>query len=172
MKEIWKPIPNYENIYEASNFGRIRSVNRIDTNGRKRIGKILKPKIERTGYLRVALFNGGKRKEYKVHRLVMLAFVGECPYGLQVNHKDENKRNNMLANLEYVTPKENTNYGTAQERCHASTKKPVLCVNTGTFYNSIREASRNTCVDNGDISRVCRGIQKTAGGYKWEFVEE
>ena len=89
--EYWKPIPNYEGRYEASNQGRIRNVN----------GHVLKPKRER--YLRLEI--GGK--SFNVHRLIAAAFFGPCPNGYQVNHRDGNRHNNAVDNLEYCTHIEN-----------------------------------------------------------------
>ena len=105
MKEIWKSINEYPN-YMVSNMGNVKSLNYRRT-GRE---KILKPKIEKSGYQRVGLWkNGGKW--YQVHRLVYEAFVGDIPKGMQVNHINEIKSDNRLENLNLMTPKENTNWG-------------------------------------------------------------
>lgn len=111
--EIWKDVPNHSN-YEVSNEGRVRN---------KATGKALSSSgsIKGEGYAGVTLgtgvgtgngrkSNGLKMKSYKVHRLVMLAFVGPCPEGCNVNHKDGDKRNNSLSNLEYVSYSENTRH--------------------------------------------------------------
>lgn len=92
--EIWKDVVGYEGRYQVSNLGRVRN----------KEGKILVPQLTRTSYYKVTLFNG-KKKGKLIHRLVMEAFVGQSD--LQVNHKDFNKVNNCLSNLEYTTPKEN-----------------------------------------------------------------
>lgn len=102
-KEIWKPIPGYDG-YEASSLGRVRSVDRYDKRGVLLKGRVLKPTRDR-GYSRVNLSVKGKRFEKKVHRLVMLTFRGESL--LPVDHRDGNKDNNCLSNLEYVTAREN-----------------------------------------------------------------
>lgn len=95
--EIWKDVPTYEGIYQASSFGRIRSL------------RVMKPSISKgTGYLAVGLSNGkGKAKTRHVHALVALAFLGPRPEGKQVNHIDEDKTNARPENLEYKTPREN-----------------------------------------------------------------
>lgn len=98
MEEVWKDIPNYEGLYEVSNFGNVYSV-------RKKIR--LKPGDNGYGYLSVVLCKNGIQTNYKVHRLVMLAFIGEPPAGCEVNHIDGNKSNNRLDNLEYITSSEN-----------------------------------------------------------------
>jgi hypothetical protein len=104
--EKWLPIPGYEARYEVSNFGQVR-VSGIDAIGRKRChGRILSPCLHR-GYTAVLLHLNSVKKNFLVHRLVMLAFVGPCPEGHNVNHKDGNKTNPRLENLEYVTRSEN-----------------------------------------------------------------
>lgn len=100
-EEIWKDIPNYEGLYQVSNLGRVKSFKR----GKE---KILKPRLDRVGYYHVGLCEGGERKSNLVHRLVMLAFVGESD--LQVNHKNGAKSDNRLENLEYCTSSENTQH--------------------------------------------------------------
>ena len=120
QNEIWKPIPNYDS-YRVSNLGRVKSVDRLSSNGRKLKGEIKKSSDAR-GYLHVSLCKDGKCKYFLVHRLVMLAFVGECPKGMEVNHIDENKHNNCLSNLEYITNIENCNYGTRNKRIAISNR--------------------------------------------------
>ena len=112
-KEIWKPIPGYEGFYEVSSLGRIRGVDRVIVrkSGKKYPvkGAILSPsKRKQGGYLTIGLRRGGSQKTHKIHRLVMLAFVGEPPEGkYEVDHKDGDTENNRLSNLEYVSKKEN-----------------------------------------------------------------
>jgi hypothetical protein len=105
MTEIWKTIPGYNNMYQISNFGNVKSLNRISMGGRKLSEKILKHNKHPHGYISICLRKGGKNKFYLAHRLVMLAFVG--PSDLQVNHKNGIKTDNRLENLEYVTCSEN-----------------------------------------------------------------
>lgn len=96
--EIWKPIPGYEGCYEASSTGLIREAG---------TGAIMRTSPQSRGYLRVRLRAGGKRREHLCHRLIAAAFIGDCPPGHQVNHKDLNKMNNAPDNLEYMTHLEN-----------------------------------------------------------------
>jgi hypothetical protein len=100
--EIWKVIPNFSK-YEASSLGRLRSLNY------KRTGKVkvLKPSVT-GGYLKTMLqMDSGKYSSRYVHKFVTITFLGECKSGLEVNHKDGNKLNNSISNLEYVTKSEN-----------------------------------------------------------------
>ena len=123
MQEVWKTIPNYDG-YLISNMGVVKSIDRLSSNGRHLKGKILKPLKSSGGYLSISLCKDGKDKHYAIHRLVMLAFVGECPDGMEVNHIDENKHNNALSNLEYLTSQDNCNHGTRNERIALSNKHP------------------------------------------------
>lgn len=111
MKEKWKDIPDYEGFYQASNTGKIRSVDRLinhPTGSKSKWkGRILKPKRLPSGYCQVDLSKNGTIKIWLIHQLVMLAFVGKPEKKIEVNHKDLNKSNNALSNLEYVTRSQN-----------------------------------------------------------------
>ncbi len=108
--ERWKLIPGFLH-YEASSLGRIRTLDRrtLDTLGRrqKHRGRMLSLTASRQGYLQVLLYQDGIRRSMLVHRLVATAWLGECPDGMEVNHKNCNKADNRIGNLEYVTPSEN-----------------------------------------------------------------
>ena len=107
-KEIWKDIKGYEGKYQVSNFGRVWSIKNQ---------KYLKYWVNRCGYHLVGLRSkNGKQKHEQIHRLVALAFIENPNNYPQVNHKDENKGNNCVENLEWVTAKQNCNYGTRTER--------------------------------------------------------
>lgn len=106
--EIWKPIPDYEEFYEASSLGRIRSKDRIRGNGIPLKGRVLKPNTERCGYLQVALYRPGEKHKFlKVHRLVASAFLPNPQHKEQVNHKNGIRDDNRLENLEWCTCSEN-----------------------------------------------------------------
>lgn len=111
MQEIWKKISDYPN-YEVSNLGRVRSIDRIDSLGRKKKGQILKPQYDgRRLYLHVCLSREGKCITKNIHRLVAEAFI-KNPYNLkEVNHKDEDKTNNKASNLEWCDHIYNNRYG-------------------------------------------------------------
>jgi len=107
--EQWVDVPDTNGLYQVSTFGRIKSIPVAGTIGRQR-GRILslKPNMSRKGYCQICLcVIGRKPKIVQVHRVVALTFLGPCPDGLQVNHKDGNKENNRPGNLEYVTCREN-----------------------------------------------------------------
>ena len=110
MKEIWKDIQDYEGLYQISNFGRIKSLERIDNNNHKINERVLKTILGKNGYLVVNLYKNGKHKIYRVHRLVAIAFLENYNNKPQVNHIDGDKTNNHVLNLEWVTCKENINH--------------------------------------------------------------
>lgn len=178
MSEMWKDIKGYEGLYQVSNLGNVRSLEHLDKNKRNRIvGRVLKPGMKAYGYLQVGLRDGyGKQKNYYVHRLVMEAFVGECPDGCEVNHIDENKANNNISNLEYVTHKTNMNYGTNIQRRATKRRKAVVQYswdgNVTAEYESTVEAEKATGVWHNNISKVCKGKTKTAGGFMWKYKRD
>lgn len=119
-KEMWVPVPGYEGLYEVSDLGRVKVIPHIQ-HGRNKLGgpfefmikeKIIKPHMKQNGYLQLSLYRDGNPKTFTVHRLVMLAFRGDSK--LQVNHKNEAKTDNRLANLEYVTSSQNIRYSLAR----------------------------------------------------------
>lgn len=180
-KEIWKDVKDYEGLYEVSNLGNVRSLDRIVTrsDGRKCLwkGSILKGIKVRNGYLRISLSKSSKEKQVLIHRLVAQAFIPN-PNNLPViNHKDEDKTNNHVENLEWCTRLYNNCYGTAIQRRVKKISMPVLQldVNTGQViaeYPSANEAARQTKLYQGGISMCCRGECKTAYGYKWQYKKE
>ena len=178
-KEIWKDIPNYEG-YQVSNFGRIKSLERIDALGRKVEEKILKPLITRNGYYLTGLYKNSIQKFYYVHRLVWIAFNGTIPEGLQVNHINEIKSDNRLSNLNLMTAKENMNYGSRTERSAKKLKngkksKSVLQFTLDNIlvkeYPSIQQIYRETGFNQGSICGCCNGKYKQAYGYIWKYKE-
>lgn len=112
MIEEWKPVWGYEGIYEVSNLGRVRSVDRLNSYGRKNRGKLLKQTpLPDTRYLYVKLLKDGKSKMFKIHRLVAMTFIGEPKNGEVVDHIDGDRQNNNLENLRFVSQRENTALG-------------------------------------------------------------
>lgn len=174
-KEIWRTAYNFPD-YEVSNYGRVRSKDRdvhyIDGTIRKLVGKILKLKKDKKGYITVSLQRDKKNFKVKVHRLVLSTFTNTI--GEQVNHIDENKENNKLSNLEWCSCKYNNSYGTRGYRCSLLKQKPLLQYKGNELvreYSSISEASRVTGISNGNISRACNNIYSQAGGFTWKFKE-
>lgn len=124
MTEIWKAVKGYEGLYEVSNLGNVRSLDRPFKNKQGiaiRKGRILTPFYEeQKGYYQVRLSKDGKNKTHRIHRLVASAFLDNPHNYTDVNHKDEVKTNNNVDNLEWCTRKYNNNYGTKPERTRKS----------------------------------------------------
>lgn len=130
--EIWKDIYGYESLYQISNLGRVKSL--FGWNGHEYVKreKILKLNETADGYLKVSLFDNTKRKQWYVHRLILSVFYPVINMDeLQVNHIDENKDNNNIENLEWVTSEQNVNHGTRNERASLSMSKKISCITTG-----------------------------------------
>lgn len=169
--EIWKPVVGYEDLYEVSNTGRVRSLNYRQT------GKVreLRPGADRCGYLLVALCKNGKQKSHHVHKLVIEAFVGPRPEGYDVNHIDEDKRNNSVKNLEYCTHRDNINHGTRNQRDALSKSMPILEFDqfaTLAFrrcWPSTAEAGR-AGYNQGNVWRCCKGRLKYHHGKTFRYL--
>lgn len=175
--EIWLPIVGFEGKYEVSNQGRVRSLN-YHREGRI---QVLKPAMSKKGYLRVMLCKDGKAKRHSVHRLVAQTFLPNPLELPEVNHRDENKQNNAVTNLEWCTTKENSNHGTRNARMAAALtngkcSKPVQQLSLDgvlvAIWPSIMEAWRQTGIYQQNICSCCNGHPKhrTAGGYKWQYA--
>lgn len=166
MEEIWKDIEGYEGLYQVSNMGRVRGLRR---------NIILKNRIAR-GYERVILSIGDKPKCFTVHRLVAMAFIPNPDNLPQVNHKDENKTNNYVDNLEWCTREYNLNYGTViARRARSKSKKVLQFKPDGTFvkeWESIMDVQRNLGFCQSYISACCRGKHAYAYGYIWKYKKE
>ena len=174
MKEIWKPVPQFEGIYSVSNLGRVRSEARLDSLGRRNQGRIMRPRLNRYGYLHLDLRKDGKRYNLLVHKLVMLAFKGECPEDCEVNHINEDKTDNRADNLEYVTHLQNIRHGTGIARQAETTKKPVIATlpsGEEVRYPSARDAGRLLGVNSDVITHsINQKHRKTAYGMKWRYA--
>lgn len=191
MYEIWKAIPDYEGLYDGSNWGRVRSLN-YNKTGQIRI---LKPSKTKFGYEIVGLRKEGKREWFYVHRLVYEIFCGEIPEGLVIDHVDGDKNNNRLENLRVCTQKENQNnqvtrprHVEALRRLHAdpdwrkknaeairkACSKSVVQIDKQTGqtikrWECARDVERELGIHNESISSCCSGKIKSAGGFRWTF---
>ena len=135
MIEEWRPIEGYEGLYEVSNTGQVRSLDRYVeySNGQIHLhkGKVLSPAKDPDGYLKVVLNCNRKCKIITVHRLVAKAFIPNLDNLPQINHKDEDKTNNNVDNLEWCDAKYNMNFGTARIRRRETLIKNGYCTGLG-----------------------------------------
>jgi len=184
IDEIWKPVAGFEGRYDVSNTGEVFS---------RLTNKILKHNITPSGYHSVELFREtGKSSRMLIHRIVATAFLPN-PFGYpQINHIDENKANNNVANLEWCSAKYNMNYGEMAKKRHSlidytpmwrkelarkngkSACKPVIQYSkSGDFiarFESAKEAARETGINASHIGECCQGHKvKSAGGYVWKY---
>lgn len=185
MEEVWKDIKGYEGFYMISNQGRVKSLNYMN----KEYEQVLKPKKHNKGYLQVQLKKGGD-KTFTIHRLVAQTFLPN-PLNLPfVNHKDENRQNNCVENLEWCDCSYNTKYSLKlhPERCGSGTRKArsstnnitklsVLRVNqydlNGNYiktWDNARTIFRETKMSDWAISECCRDKRKSAYGYIWQYA--
>lgn len=178
MQEIWKDIKGYEGLYQVSNLGRVKSVERITKrfNGHKiceynEKEKILKHNLNKKSYATIGLCKDGKERKYKVHRLVAETFIPNPDNLPQINHKDENKLNNNVNNLEFCTNIYNANYGTRNKNIVRKLSKKVRCLETNIIYDSIHEAARKTGITYSSIFYCCKGMYKQTKGYHWELED-
>ena len=178
--EVWKDIVGYEGLYQVSNMGQVRSLDRVITmkNGVNQFhkGYIIKSKANNSGYLTVNLHKNGVSSTKTIHRLVALHFVDGYFDGAEVNHKDENKLNNSHDNLEWVNKDTNLNYGTRIDRCSVQSNKKVIQLDENytivKIWDGIRIVERETGFNRTSIIRCCKGKQKTAYGFHWKYYEE
>lgn len=163
MEEIWKPIKGYEERYSISNLGNVKSKDRL-----------LKPTNRGVGYLSVCLCKNNIKKTQDIHRLVCSHFIGDVD-NLTVNHKDGNKQNNTLENLEIVTYAENNSHAVATGlNVHYTRKVQQVSIDSDDVLNefeSIKDAEKATGVSNKHISACCRGSRKQTGGFKWQYTD-
>lgn len=188
-KEIWKSIRGYEN-YQVSNYGNIKSLDRIDSRNHFRAGMIKQASTDSYGYKVVTLFREGQPKIFKVHRLVALAFIPNPHKYDQVNHKDENRANNIVGNLEWCNAKYNSNYGNFSKHLSKALKQSkkfqafnkvagipkrikveqrTLDGKLVKIWESISDTQKGG-FDPSAIVKCCKGKQETSRGYKFQYA--
>lgn len=182
MSEEWRDIEGYEGLYQVSDQGRVKSLERKVRHGRgielTIKERILKPNVTYKNYLQVGLCTGGKQKMHKVHRLVCQAFHENPDNKPQVNHINEDKADNRASNLEWCTMRENLNHGTRNIRAgkaisKANSKPLGQYTRDGDLvkiWPSTIEVQRQTGFSRGNISLAANGKYKQAYGFIWKYV--
>ena len=198
--EEWRSIDGYEGLYEVSNLGRVRSLDKLVIFGSGSVkfmkGRVLKPTKDGGGYLKVTLSKDGKQTTFKLQTLVAKTFdeiCGEYNDGLEIDHIDTNPLNNCAVNLRWCTHKDNINnpltlqhksdsrkgdkccwYGKFGKE-HPGSKPVIQCNLNGTKlaeFDCIHEAERKLGISASKVCACCRGRRKTAGGYRWAYKEQ
>ena len=178
--EVWKDIPGYEGLYQVSNLGNVRSLRYRNRDEVREL--FLKPHNQ--GYLQVELHKDGKRKMFTVHRLVAMAFVDGYEEGKQVNHIDENKKNNVSTNLEWVTVSQNVLHSLLRRTVPATRKYPKFYARTDrrpviqmsldgeviARWDSTIKVKEKLGYSDWSVKQCCRGNRRTAYGYKWQYA--
>lgn len=175
-EERWLPVAGFEGLYEVSDQGRVKSLKRLvkrKTKGDYIVKeRILKPFTRGDGYVFVPLSKNGTRCTKSVHRLVAEAFIPNPDNLPEVNHKDENKSNNELGNLEWCDQEYNSNYGTSKVRLGDKVAKKVSAIDVHgrvvATFRSQSDAERMTGISQSSISACINSVQSTAGGYSWK----
>ncbi len=173
--ETWKDIPGWEGYYQVSDQSRVKSLSRLVPHRCSKTGfakwpeRILKPGLTVLGYRYVTFCQSGKTKNFPVHRLVLLTFIGPCPEGKEACHNNGIKTDNSPENLRWDTKSEN-NKDRFRHGYRDPTERPVQR-SDGKSYRSISEAARLTNGNIPSIWRVCQKGGKTSGGYGWSYAE-
>lgn len=166
-KELWKDIDGYNGLYQISTLGRIKSFH----YGKE---KILKTRKHPSGYQLVNL----KNKTFRVHYLVAKAFLENINNYKEINHKNENKSDNSVDNLEWCTRKYNCNYGSLPKKVANRFSKKVIMIDEESEYKPIvvfpsaMDAERMMKIDHSSIIKCCKGKIKQAGGFVWKYADE
>ena len=166
-EEVWKDVKGYENLYKISSLGRIKNAQK---------NTFLKQTNHSCGYLTVELRKNKIAKKRYMHRLVAEAFIPNPDNLTQVNHKNENKKDNNIKNLEWCSPQYNSTYGTRLERFSKSKKKRVLQFDLDENFikewKSAVDIQKETGFEKNSIGRCCRNQQYQAYGYIWRYANE
>ena len=190
--EIWKDVKGYEGLYQVSDLGNVKSLDRVvnykGKNQHKEFttlktfkGEMKKLTINQHGYYQIVLYKCGKKKNVLVHRLVAEAFLPNLENKLTVNHIDGNRLNDNVSNLEWATQQEQQDHAinvlgfkpTISKKCRDRQKElhqRKVRRSDGVIFNSIKEASQGNDLVRRHISEVCKGKRKSTGGYSWEYV--
>lgn len=179
--EIWEPIKGYEGLYEVSDLGRVRSLERLDALGRWTKTRILRLSKNQQGYPKVRLFKDNKGKTYPVHKLVAIMFLPNPDNLPQIDHINTKRDDARLCNLRWCTAKQNCNnpisiqhYKNVPRLPIPARCKPVYQIKDGIViaeFHSTRAASIAVGGSRRNITMALRGIYKRSYGYEWKYKE-
>ena len=187
--EIWKPIPGYETLYQASSMGRIKSLPRLTKHPRNpnmtlpRKGRILKYELDKYGYPTVTLCKEGKTKPFKIHRLVALAFIPNPDNLPQIDHINAVRYDNRPENLRWCTTQQNSKWRDENHEIGDRAKYKVLCKETGKTFRSTYDAAfwiiskgipkktTNYKTVSKSIRDACTGRYRYSYGFHWAYLE-
>ena len=180
--EVWKDIPGYEGLYQVSNFGRVKSLPKIHGRRYWKNERILKINIAKNGYAGVFLQKNKNIKRISIHRIVARVFLKNYDEKLQVNHKDGNKLNNNVDNLEMVTASENQIHSrklglqTSPKGANSPYAKRIMQFDKDNKficeYKGIEATAKKLGIGISTLSLCLRGKRELAGGYKWRYVDD
>lgn len=156
-----KDIKCYEGLYAITEDGKVYSY---------RSKKYLSPYKNKGGYLIATLSKQNIKEHFLIHRLVAEAYIPNPNNYPQVNHKDEDKTNNHFSNLEWITAKDNINYGNHNSKVIETQSYNVFCVELNKEYLNARIAAEELALNRQNIQACCNGKRKTCGGYHWRYV--
>ncbi len=173
----FRKIKKYEDCYIVSNTGIVKSIDRIiktKKGMRFQKGKVIKPYIDKDGYLKIGLHKNGICKNEFIHRLVAIAFIENPQNKRTVNHKDGNKQNNNVTNLEWATHQENNIHAirmglNIKKKQLKKVRQLDLAGNLIKIWNSMSEASRKTGINVSKICLCCQNKRNKTGGYSWQY---
>lgn len=177
-EEIWKDIEEYEGLYQVSNMGNVKSVNRKVKNSLSKSGyieiksQIMKQKQRKDGYMYIQLSKNGKSKGFFVHRLVAKAFIPNPENKPYIDHINTIRNDNRIENLRWATREENDHNPITLKNRIGKCGIKIKCLNTGEIFISGSEAGRKLGVDVSEIIKCCKGKRKSAKGYRFEYYEE
>ena len=160
--EIWKPIKDYEGLYWVSNLGKVKN----------KYNHILKPEYSNKGYACVQLRKEEKPRKHRVHILVAKVFIPNPDNLPEINHKDENKTNNAVSNLEWCDHIQNMKSYRKNHPNHNCNQQPVYCFDLDKEFASASEAAVHTGVCRTSIVKACRGQLTQAGGKWWCYAKD
>lgn len=177
-EEIWKDIPGYEGLYQASSYGRIKSLSREVRGKDSRAGamfskdRILKTHIKPSGHLGIHLTKNRVAVRYNVHRLIAITFLPNPDNLPVINHIDGDPGNNKIDNLEWCTQKHNIKHAREVLGNKPNNHREVVCTETGVVYYSMAEAGRllnDPRVTSGNVQHAIK-TGRRCGGYHWKYL--